>query len=279
MADKRIRKYKNRVGFYKGDALTGRFWTITIPEFDPDAEAFITVTGILGIQATAINDLVIGLKNVGIWSKMVAVYPMVGGTASTHKYNLMDPRDANDAYRLDFVGTWDHTANGAKPVTGGANTFMRGHIDLIQNNRHLSHYSTTDTLTIGYEWGGGGGFENVLIQRYSNSNAYIGFGQYVLTPVSDSLGFLYGQILSGTYRLWKNGSEITTTAGSDNDVGRYMSLGNDNRAFFPDFDASTFELSTKNCAFASAGEALTTQEMEDFYDIVQDYQTALGRNV
>jgi hypothetical protein len=36
MADKRIRKYKNRVGFYKGDALTGRFWTLTPPEFPLD---------------------------------------------------------------------------------------------------------------------------------------------------------------------------------------------------------------------------------------------------
>jgi hypothetical protein len=36
MADKRIRKYKNRVGFYKGDALTGRFWTITPLAFPLD---------------------------------------------------------------------------------------------------------------------------------------------------------------------------------------------------------------------------------------------------
>jgi hypothetical protein len=36
MADKRIRKYKNRVGFYKGDALTGRFWISFPPEFPLD---------------------------------------------------------------------------------------------------------------------------------------------------------------------------------------------------------------------------------------------------
>jgi hypothetical protein len=36
----------------------------------------------------------------GIWRKTHAIYPLLGGTASAHKFNLKDPRDLNAAYRL-----------------------------------------------------------------------------------------------------------------------------------------------------------------------------------
>ena len=55
---------------------------------DPDAQAFITATGISGTNATATNQLVLDLKSANIWTKMKAVYPMVGGTSTTCKFNL-----------------------------------------------------------------------------------------------------------------------------------------------------------------------------------------------
>jgi hypothetical protein len=89
---------------------------------DPNAQAFITAAGITDpTQQSAIDNLVIGLKADGIWTNMTAIYPFVGGTASTHKYNLKDPRDLDAAYRLAFNGGWTHNANG---ITGnGTNTY------------------------------------------------------------------------------------------------------------------------------------------------------------
>ena len=82
--------------------------------FDPDAQAFITAAGITDpTQQTAIDSLVIGLKADSLWTNMQAIYPFVGGTATTHKYNLKDPRDLNAAYRLSFAGGWTHSVNGA----------------------------------------------------------------------------------------------------------------------------------------------------------------------
>jgi hypothetical protein len=46
---------------------------------DPDAQAFIDATGISGTTATAINQLVLGLKTDNIWTKTQALYPFVGG--------------------------------------------------------------------------------------------------------------------------------------------------------------------------------------------------------
>ena len=50
---------------------------------DPDAQAFITAAGITNpTQQAAINTLVVDLKGYNVWTKMKALYPFVGGTAS-----------------------------------------------------------------------------------------------------------------------------------------------------------------------------------------------------
>ena len=52
---------------------------------DPDAQAFITAASITNpTQQSAVNQLVVDLKGYGVWSKMKAIYPFVGGTASQH---------------------------------------------------------------------------------------------------------------------------------------------------------------------------------------------------
>jgi hypothetical protein len=90
--------------------------------FDPDAQAFITAAAITDpTQQTAIDNLVIGLKTDGLWTNMNVIYPLVGGTASSHKYNLKDPRDLDVAYRLAFFGGWTHDSNGITP--NGTNAY------------------------------------------------------------------------------------------------------------------------------------------------------------
>jgi hypothetical protein len=92
------------------------------PPIDPDAQAFLTAAAITDPTITsAIDTLVVQLKADGIWTKMKALYPFVGGTASTHKYNLKDPQDLDASFRLVFNGGWTHSANGALP--NGTNGF------------------------------------------------------------------------------------------------------------------------------------------------------------
>ena len=60
--------------------------------FDADAQAFITAASITDpTQQSAINTLVVNLKSYGIWNQMFAIYPFVGGTAASHKWNLKNP--------------------------------------------------------------------------------------------------------------------------------------------------------------------------------------------
>src|ERR1035437_5830016 len=73
--------------------------------YDVDAQRFIDSSGITdNTQKSAINNFVKQLKDSSLWTKFVAVYPMVGGTATTTKWNLKDPRNLDAAYRLTFNG-------------------------------------------------------------------------------------------------------------------------------------------------------------------------------
>ena len=95
---------------------------------DPDAQAFITAAGITDpTQQSAINTLVTDLKGYNIWTKFKAIYPIVGGSASSHKFNLKDPRDLDAAFRLNYAIGVNHSSNGmvSNGTSGYADTFLR----------------------------------------------------------------------------------------------------------------------------------------------------------
>jgi hypothetical protein len=118
--------------------------------FDTDSQAFINAAAITdSTQQTAINNLVVGLKADGTWTKMKAIYPFVGGTATTHKYNLKDPRDLNAAFRLTFNGGWTHSANGAlgNGVNNSAQTSINALNNLSEASYNYSVYSRNQFLS------------------------------------------------------------------------------------------------------------------------------------
>ena len=121
--------------------------------FDPDAQAFITAAGLTNpTQQNAINTLVVSMKGFGIWTKMKAIYPFIGGTATTHKFNLKNPADTNAAFRLVFNGGVTHTSNGIQgnKINGYADTFLvPDTVFSVANNVHISIYSRTNTTTLG----------------------------------------------------------------------------------------------------------------------------------
>ncbi len=74
--------------------------------YDADAKKFIDSSGITDeIQKMAINNFTIQLKDSNLWAKFMAIYPIVGGTGETIKWNLKDPRNIDAAYRLTIHGT------------------------------------------------------------------------------------------------------------------------------------------------------------------------------
>lgn len=84
---------------------------------------FLEVTGIQnGTIIGALNVLKTTLVNAGIWDDYVALWPLVGGTAELHKYNLKDVHSWN----LGFTGC-SHSSTGVQlnGTSGVVNTRIR----------------------------------------------------------------------------------------------------------------------------------------------------------
>jgi hypothetical protein len=261
--------------------------------FDSDAQAFITSASLTETtQQNAVNDLVLDLKAAGIWTKMRTLYPMVGGTAASHKWNLKDPRDLDGAFRLEFNGGWTHSSSGATPngTDGYAKTFISTS-DIGLNTGHLSYYSRTNNLntTAMVEIGG---FKSIpdsytgLHIRSAGSSVFRwnnGLTNPTVT-LSDTLGFyLASRTASNVMKGYKNGSTIagfSTTAASNatTTIKMYLGAGNSVGTSLTVTNAP-MHYSNKQCAFASIGEGLTDIESTVFYQIIEKFQYALGRNV
>jgi hypothetical protein len=268
---------------------TGRMRVYTGNAVDADAQAFITAAAITDpTQQSAINSLVINLKGYGVWTKMKALYPFVGGTATQHKFNLKNPLDTDAAFRLVFNGGWTHSTDGALPngINGYANTYLNPVIEsLTYNNNHLSFYSRTSAAggaTNFYEMGSGtnaAGGTSIFTRRSNDLAAYDtgdgvtnrlsyintnGSGFYVGTSINTNIGYFFkNNVAQSTKNPLTNISMLS--------YNFYLGgFNEENTNVYP---------SNKQCAFASIGVGLSLTESSNYYTAVQAFQTTLGRQV
>jgi hypothetical protein len=246
---------------------------------DPDAQAFLTATAITDPTiSSAINTFVVSWKNYGLWTKSYALYPLVGGTSSTHKFNLKDPRDLDAAYRLGFNGGWTHASTGATPngVNAWANTFLVSQGTLGLNSTSFGVYSRTnlgdDLLapSIGNVTGGVAG-ECSLWLRYQNSLiARVNTNSFINPPNADSRGLiLVNRVNSTQVTVQIRGTQTTLSNASNALYTQPFQLGGVNPNFFDN----------KQLAFAFIMDGLTSQNMTDANTAIVAFQTALSRNV
>lgn len=250
--------------------------------FDPDAQAFITAAGITdNTQKTAINTLVLSLKSNNIWTKMKAVYPFVGGTASTHKWNLKNPLDTNAAFRLVFFGGMTHSANGIQGngTNSYANTFLNP--SAITNNNHMSIYVRTNIDEVKEDIGNyngsvaGFGIDSRIsnVAYYTNHSSF--GGQYVSFINADSRGFhINTRNSSSNHKGFLNGIlKGTNTSAGTTAINFDVYVGARNNS------GSAQIFSSKQFAFASIGDGLTDTDAANFYTAVQNFNTTLARQV
>ena len=132
---------------------------------NPEAFNFLDAAGIARTEANgsiiiATCQLTTDLKNYGLWNKMKAVYPFVGGTSGSHKFNLKDPRDLDAAFRLTFSGSWIHSSTGATPdgTTAYADTKLNPNtIGISAASIHISNYLRTNSNGLFCDMGAYGG--------------------------------------------------------------------------------------------------------------------------
>ena len=259
--------------------------TVTGPTYDPDAQLFFDAQTAAGVTLTttqkdAVNQWVVDAKAAGIWTKFKAIYPMVGSTATSQKFNLKNPADTNAAFRLSFVGGGTHSSNGYLPngVNSYANTFLIPSTALTLNNSHLSLYNRTNATSY---------FNATKIDATLATNISMAIipttadyggrfmdDTYSIVSSPNALGFYIGnRTLSTQKKYYKNGAlggtfNVNSIALPDNILRIGVIVGNGYTVY-----------SSGQCAFASIGDGLTDLESQLFYQITEKYQVALGRNI
>jgi hypothetical protein len=250
---------------------------------DSNAQAFLTATGITDETiSAALNQHVIDLKTYGIWPICRAIYPWVGGTAFTHKFNLKDPRDLDEAFRIVWNGSIAHNSNGITPdgSSGYGNTKLIGSTEGLNNDSHLSVYSRTNNTGNQFEIGtydGSNGFWGIKIRDSTNifvgSYRFTGDG-FINVENEDSIGFYIESRSSASLaKVYRDGGErgsCTTTS---------VTIPSSEVCIGMRGTSSPASFSSRNLAYASIGHSLDDSEASNFAAIEYYFQSALGRAV
>ena len=257
----------------------------SLDNLDPLVRAFVNATGITDpIIRTALNDFVLTLRTNNLLSKFDAIYPFVGGTAFTHKFNLMNAADTNAAFRLQFFGGYIHNANGITPtVNTWADTFYKETDHSLLNDKHISVYSRTNGSGLSCDMGANSSISVLtdttdIIPRYNQGGTDRTFmrnssqsGNFLS---SDSLGFyLNNRISSVEIRARKNSTLNIVPNVSTGFVPWNYYINSINAANIAGFRSS------RNLSFASIGRGFSDVESLIVYNAVQTLQTALSRQV
>lgn len=250
---------------------------------DGDAAAFIAATGITdSTQIAAINQLVSDLKTNSLWTKLPVIYPFIGGTASTHKYNLKDPVDADASFRLTMHGGLTHDANG---VTGNGST---GYMDTKfkdsdfagQNDAGVAVYCRNDFASGAKALYGAvdSGFQGLRFLPDLSGTAY--FSVFSSTGAgqtnSDTSGrWIHTRTGSTADRIYRNGSLFKAnnqTSATNSTTANILLLAVDYNN-----GALKYQNSDANIAFFAFTTGLDDTDKVLLDGIMDDYNTTLGR--
>lgn len=252
---------------------------------DSDAQAFLTETGITDpIITAAITNLVLDLKSAGIWSKIDALYPFVGGTASTHKYNLKDPRDLDAAFRITFneTGNITHDSDGVQfeNQLGWANTHLNSNTDLNGGSGQDSNHMFCSFFNCIAQGGLDIGTSSATASWHLNSrNATDVFNTRNMSGtlnsdsgITDTTGVWGMSRTSSTaYTKYKDKTSYAKTVSTTTPPNLEVYFGGQNN------QGSIGNRTSRGWNLLSMGGGLTTAEWEDFVDINTTFQNSLSR--
>jgi hypothetical protein len=237
----------------------------------------ITDTTILG----ALNTFDLGLISNSLDTKMNAVYPFVGTTATTQKYNFMDARDLDEAFRLTFYGGGTFSSNGYQP--NGTNAYAETYNLNVTNDSSIWYYSRTNNTTTSVEMGvWNETYSDTALFAYygGNSGGYIkalsnGYSGVSWTATTSQGFFGTNRTSSILNNSWHNGVKkgTNTNTSSSSPTVRTLWIGCYHAG------QGVESPSNKESAFSAISKGLTDGEASIFYNLVQTMQTTLGRQV
>lgn len=252
---------------------------------DPDVTNFVNATGITNTNTiNALDTLVATLKFNSIWDKLYAIYPFVGGTQQTNKYNLIN----TGSYLLAFTGSWAYNDNG---ISGnGTDTYAntsfipQSSVSNFVTNGSLGIYTRTNTTSSGYDMGCEDSVGSVrrvyFISKNTGNKSSFDISVNPLSSTADQNGAgLFLANISGSntnnQQIFRNGTSIASqTNVLTQTVSVPLFIGANN---FRNLGANA--IVSESFSLASIGKGLTDSEASTYYTIVQNFQTSLNRQV
>jgi len=253
--------------------------------FDPDAQAFfdrVTTAGgsLTTTEKNATNQLVLDMKSAGIWTPMLAIYPMVGASAAACAQNLK-----SSSFTGTFSSGWTFASTGVKGNGTSAyfNTNINGLTSLNNLSNHFSYYSRTQELALDDRLYG---ITTATPQGWQIIPRFLLGDVRFDSPFSISRIIVANTITTGlfldtrTSATSHKGFISNTLIGSESSdvsavsfpsINVYVSARNNN--------GTAGQFSSKECAFFTAGDGLTDTQASNFYTAVQAFQTTLSRQV
>lgn len=259
---------RNPVTFVTPVAFTG---------VDPDAASFLTRAGITDpAQQGAINELVLQLKNAGVWTSLLALYPYVGGTAAAHSHNLL-----SSSYQITWSGAVTHNANGitGDGSTGYGNTGLKP--SDIGTNGGISVYmrsapSGDNNAPAGVDNNADNFYGFIFNQAFNHR--YGRYGNTALAQIFQAPPpglHSINRTSSTALRLDFNGVSVATdgtTVSAPALALNFFVLAQNN-------NGNPFLNTEENDAMTAFHQGLTQGQSSALYTAIQAYQTSLGRQV
>lgn len=294
------------VGFWQKDDVKKFMDAAQIPN---DGTTYFAATPyeITGAEYhRAMVNLVSAFKDLGIFSpnwhgynssvhqKLFCYYPMIGGTATSTKFNLCNPLDTNAAHRINWFGGMTFDGGGAIP--NGTNAYgltyfyggtTDGNLD-FNKDYTIGFYDNDANTTTGYEYflGRLQGNMNVVmannlsIGKLYNQDIADPVVRNILSPSSGSLADARGSNLAvrnglSSFKTYNRGVNVyadTDTVSTNNVSDIFLLFSRNN-------NGSIDSLSKRRAASIVIASAFSDAQAIAFSTAEQDFQTALHREV
>jgi len=259
---------------------------------------------------SGVNKFVKTLKSQGLWNKISGVYPLVGDT-EYYGYNLKDPRDSDEAFRLSFSSE-DTVLDTAGTITFAgtddyANTHFNPNDHLAGATNHIStlvvksntindspaNLEATDIgvldaedrfkwprLILATNYGGNAYFQYYKAidgHRYLQINSIVNPSFIIGSRYEDTKAFIYSFTNSSTPDQTATNLSITPDL-SENLPNRNIFFGASNINGSPDRgEYDNINLNSKY-GFLSFGEGMTESESQSYYNAIKELYSSLGRH-
>ena len=250
-----------------------------------EANAYLTAvvnaggTGITSTVSAATITLFTSLVSNGLYDKLTAFYPLLGGNSNGCKFNGKNPVDTNAGYRLTFFGGWTFNPSGATSngTTAYADTFLAPSA-MTLNSQHLGIYLANNSAPLsGKQYIGAAAPtpRYCSIGQDGSANWFYGLSSTGGGASSSSRqGMIIAASSGGTIdAIYRNGTlfhSYTVGARSDINVNIYVGCFNNN--------GSPQQYYANEYRFTTIGSGLTAAEVSTLSTIINTFQTTIGRN-